>query len=150
MPGFALGALVGAVLSYFLDPQSGRRRRHVARDRTVALGRRGRRKSAHAARLLAAEAYGVKQKATHLREEEKEYDDVTLARKVETEVFRGRPEVPKGRINVSAADGVVALRGEIERPELIDDLVERTRSVQGVRDVENLLHLPGTPAPMHQ
>jgi osmotically-inducible protein OsmY len=149
MPGFAVGALVGAVLSYFLDPQSGTRRRHVVRDRTLALARRSTRKSTEAARLMAAEAYGVKQKVTHLREEEKEYDDVTLARKVETEIFR-RPDVPKGDINVSATDGVVALRGQIDRPELIDDLVERARSVHGVRDVENLLHLPGTPAPMHQ
>ena len=29
-------------------------------------------------------------------------------------------------------------------------LVERTRKAQGVRDVESLLHLPGTPAPMHE
>jgi osmotically-inducible protein OsmY len=149
MPAIALGALLGAALAYFLDPQSGKRRRHVVRDRTLAIFRRGGRKTAQAGRLVAAEAYGVTQKATHLREEEKEFDDVTLARKVESEIFRG-PDVPKGRVNVSAADGVVALRGELDRPELIDELVERTRAVKGVRDVENLLHLSGTPAPMHQ
>ena len=149
MRGFALGALVGGFISFLFDPQNGKRRRHTAVDRTFGLVRRGRRKTVHAGRLVAAEAYGLKQKATHLREEEKTFDDVTLARKVETEVFRG-PDIPKGQINVSAADGVVALRGEVDRPELIDDLVGRTRRVQGVRDVENLLHLPGTPAPMHQ
>ena len=46
--------------------------------------------------------------------------------------------------------GVVQLRGEVESQELIDDLVARARSVQGVVRVENLLHVPGTPAPMHQ
>jgi osmotically-inducible protein OsmY len=74
---------------------------------------------------------------------------VTLARKVETEIFRD-PEVPKGQIDVNAEGGVVILRGEVERPELIKDLEEKTRSVQGVKDVENLLHTPDTEAPMHQ
>ena len=76
-------------------------------------------------------------------------DDTTLARKVETEIFRD-PEVPKGQINVNAEDGVVILRGEVDRPELIRDLEEMTRNVKGVKGVENLLHAPGTEAEMHQ
>jgi BON domain len=149
MPRFALGALIGIVVAYFLDPQNGARRRNVTRDRTLAFFRHGGRRAAQAGRAVGAEAYGVKQKATHLREEPKVYDDVTLARKVESEIFRS-PDVPKGSINVNAADGVVSLRGEVGSPELVDDLVSRTRDVQGVRDVENLLHVLGTPAPMHQ
>ena len=39
------------------------------------------------------------------------------------------------------------LRGQVDRPELIHDLEEAVRKVPGVRGVENLLHLPGTPAP---
>jgi osmotically-inducible protein OsmY len=76
-------------------------------------------------------------------------DDVTLARKVETEIFRD-PEAPKGSVDVNVQEGVVQLRGEVERQELMDELVGRAREVQGVQDVENLLHLPGDPAPMHQ
>jgi osmotically-inducible protein OsmY len=76
-------------------------------------------------------------------------DDVTLARQVESELFR-EESAPKGQISVNAANGVVQLRGEVEQPELIDELVQRARSVQGVREVENLLHLPGQEAPMHQ
>jgi len=76
-------------------------------------------------------------------------DDVTLARQVESELFREQ-NAPKGQISVNAANGVVQLRGEVEKPGLIDELVERARSVQGVREVENLLHLPGQEAPMHQ
>ena len=73
-------------------------------------------------------------------------DDVTLARKVETEIFRDS-DIPKGRINVNAENGKVVLRGEVEEPELIKDLEKRTKKVQGVQEVENLLHVPGTPAP---
>ena len=58
--------------------------------------------------------------------------------------------MPKGDINVQAHDGIVELRGEVPRPELIDELVERTRQIPEVRDVENLLHVQGTPAPTHQ
>ncbi len=143
---FATAAALGALLAYFLDPQSGTRRRHVTRDRTLAFFRRGGRKTAQAGRVVAAEAYGVKQKVTHLREEPKEFDDVTLARKVETEIFRDA-DVPKGQINVNAENGVVVLRGEVEQPDLIKDLEKKARKIQGVREVENLLHTPGTPAP---
>ena len=137
---------VGAGLAYFLDPQNGRRRRNMARDRATAFFRRLWRRGERGGRAVAAEAYGVSQKVTHLREEEKPPpDDVTLARKVESEIFRN-PEVPKGQIDVNAQNGVVVLRGEAPTPDMINDLVEKTRKIQGVVDVENLLHLPGTPA----
>jgi osmotically-inducible protein OsmY len=142
----AFGALLGAAIAYLFDPQSGRRRRALLRDKSAAYVRKSGRETARAGRALAAEAYGVSQKAQHLKEEPKEYDDVTLAQKVQSEIFRDA-EVPKGQINVNAEDGIVVLRGEVERPELMETLVERTRNVQGVRDVQNLMHLPGTPAP---
>jgi len=76
-------------------------------------------------------------------------DDTTLTHKVESELFRDAHEA-KGHVSVNTANGVVQLRGEVERRELIDELVERARSIEGVRNVENLLHLPGEEAPMHQ
>jgi hypothetical protein len=142
---------LGAVLTYFFDPDSGKRRRAMARDRVLAFFRQRGRQLGRTAGGVQAEAQGLVQKAKHARADEKLADpnDTTLARKVETEIFRD-PEVPKGQIDVNAEDGVVILRGEVERPELIKDLEEKTRSVQGVKGVENLLHTPGTDAPMHQ
>jgi len=64
-------------------------------------------------------------------------------------VFR-HAEIPKGKLNVNVQNGVVQLRGEIPRADLIEELVAETRGVQGVRDVENLLHVPGAEAPMHE
>lgn len=78
-----------------------------------------------------------------------DYDDQTLKSKVESELFREERAL-KGVVNVNVQQGVTQLRGEVESPELIDDLVGRAHKVRGVREVENLLHLPGTPAPMHQ
>jgi hypothetical protein len=129
----------GAALSYFFDPDNGRRRRKVTGDRLAALARR------HGRRVLqgtVAQTHALKQKATHLSEEPKpQPDDVTLARKVETEIFR-EPDVPKGKINVNAENGKIVLRGEVDSPELIDDLVSKARNVQGVQEVESLLHTP--------
>ena len=71
-------------------------------------------------------------------------DDVTLAHKVESVVFRDR-KFPKGRVNINAEQGQVFLRGQLDRPELIHDLEEAVRKVPGVRVVENRLHLPATP-----
>jgi hypothetical protein len=73
-------------------------------------------------------------------------DDVTLARKVETEIFRGA-DSPKGTVDVNVVDGVVWLRGQVERPERIKRLEAQVASIPEVRGVENLLHLPKTPAP---
>jgi osmotically-inducible protein OsmY len=137
----------GALLAYFFDPENGRRRRALARDRIPALFRNASTKAGSVSGAATAEASAMKQKATHLKEEEKpQPDDVTLARKVETEIFRDA-DIPKGRINVNAENGKVVLRGEVEQPELIKDLEQRTKKVQGVQEVENLLHVPGTAAP---
>ena len=136
-----------AALTYFFDPQNGTRRRNVARDRVLAFFRQGSRTAGRAGRSVVSEAYGMKQKALHVKEKAKpEPDDVTLARKVETEIFRDA-EVPKGNINVNAEGGKVFLRGEVRDPSMIEDLEKAARNVQGVREVENLLHAPGTPAP---
>lgn len=142
---------ISAGLTYFFDPDSGKRRRAVARDRVLAFFRQRSRQVGRTAGGLQADAQGLVQKAKHARTDDKLADpnDATLARKVETEIFRD-PDVPKGQIDVNAEDGVVILRGEVERPELIRDLEEKTRSVQGVKNVENLLHTPGSDAPMHQ
>jgi osmotically-inducible protein OsmY len=134
-------AAIGAALAYFFDPQQGARRRNTARDRFLAFFRRRGRDLARTGRGVSAEAYGLKQKATHLREEPKTFDDQTLKAKVESEVFRPA-DAPKGEVNVNVENGVVFLRGQVERPEIVDELEARVRSVQGVERVENLLHTP--------
>jgi hypothetical protein len=116
----------GALLAYFFDPQNGRERRSRALERIPAF------------RSAADEPVGL--------DETLRPDDATLALKVETEILRD-PDIPKGQINVDAENGKVVLRGEVEQPELIKDLEKRTKKIQGVQEVENLLHVPGTPAP---
>lgn len=146
-----LGAVgAGALAAWFLDPQLGRRRRELTVDRVRGFLHRRARRTARLARAAAARAHGVEQKALHRRAAGKgELDDQTLKAKVETEIFRPA-DVPKGQIDVNAENGIVVLRGEVPRPELVGELEEQVRRIQGVRDVENLLHLPGTEPQMHQ
>jgi osmotically-inducible protein OsmY len=148
MPFFLAAALGGAALAYFLDPQQGRRRRHVTRDRAISLARQAGRRGRKLVNHVSSDAYGYLERARHARGGAEDLDDRTLVDKVESIVFRDR-DVPKGRINVNAENGVVFLRGEVDTPELVETLEARVRNVRGVRGVENLLHLPGTPAPNH-
>lgn len=143
MPLLALAGAIGAAIAYLFDPDNGRRRRKILADKTAKYFRR----AGEQARGAGVQARGLKEKATHLKEQEKpQPDDVTLARKVETEIFRDA-EVPKGQINVNAEDGVVYLRGQVKQPDMIKDLEAKARNVQGVLGVENLLHAPGQEAP---
>jgi hypothetical protein len=145
--GIVLAMMGGALATFFFDPQSGRRRRAVARDRSMATIRRGRRTADRRGRAISARSDGMAARAASLaREERPPEDDITLARKVETVIFRDA-YVPKGQINVDAVNGVVTLRGEARNPEMIRELERQAASIPGVLRVENLLHLPSTPAP---
>jgi osmotically-inducible protein OsmY len=59
--------------------------------------------------------------------------------------LRAGLDVPGNTIELTVADGVVELSGEVDTPELGDELVRRARAVPGVVRVENLLHLPEAP-----
>jgi hypothetical protein len=142
------GIALGAFLAYFLDPKGGRRRRHTARDRALSRLRRGERRAAGRARRAESHAVGIAQRTFNAarRRRREPFDDVALTRKVESELYR-RARVPKGHISINAEDGFVFLRGVLERQEDIERIEAATRQIAGVREVENLIHLPGTPAP---
>jgi hypothetical protein len=137
-----VGAAVGAAAAHLFDPRVGRRRRRMLSERGRALVRRSRR----AERRMRSTLYGRLMAIVHRHEPLKDYDDVTLAHKVESLLYRD-PRVPKGRLNVDAYEGVVALRGMIDDQPTIDLIVQHVQEIPGVRGVENLLHLPGAPPP---
>jgi osmotically-inducible protein OsmY len=142
------GAAIGAALAYFLDPDRGKRRRNVTRDRLMGLARHTGERLEDQARYATSTAQGLYEKAVHMGGEQGlPADDAALAHKVESEVFRD-PNFPKGKININAENGVVVLRGELDRPEEINALEKKVREIPGVYAVENLLHLPDTPAQM--
>jgi osmotically-inducible protein OsmY len=145
---FLAGAAVGAAAAYFLDPQGGAKRRNETREKAVAKAKHGAQDAASTAKHAAETARGKVHDVTpSIPGKGETPDDVTLARKVETEIFRAA-DAPKGSVSVNAENGVLFLRGEVPEREWIDRLADEARKVDGVKEVRNLLHLPGTEAPV--
>jgi len=134
----AAGA-AGLAAGYFLDPDSGKRRRHVARDRATALVRRGAKKTRRDADYVAGTVEGKVEAAKSKTAPEKPAaNDQALAERVKSEIFRPA-DAPKDSVNINVENGVVYLRGQVKRPDEIKQLVKEAESVDGVRGVENLL-----------
>jgi osmotically-inducible protein OsmY len=149
---FVAGAGFGAALVYILDNPN---RRAVARDKAVHYAKESQGAAQTAAQRAQAQAQTAAQRAQTQAQgvasrvqsaatggDSAPDDDVTLARKVESEIFRDA-DAPKGQVNVQAVNGVVELRGQLEDRAVIQDLEAKARNVTGVREVRNLLHLPG-------
>ena len=143
-------SVASGMLVYFMDPERGRRRRHMLRDQLMARTRRIGRGIAGIYRGAAAETYGVSHRLVHLVPGPTDVtDDETLRQRVESHLFRDR-HIPKGDMNINCEHGMVILRGELDSPLEIAQLEERVRHMPGVRGVQNLLHTHGTPAPNKQ
>jgi CBS domain-containing protein len=127
---------VGAGLMYLLDPNRGRSRRAIVRDKAASLYR----DSAHYAGKVqrdlrnraAGVAAGAKAKLTH----EDEVADQKLEARVRTKL--GRVTSHPHAIRVRAENGCLTLEGTILANE-VNGLVSAVRSVPGVSEVENRL-----------
>jgi osmotically-inducible protein OsmY len=141
------GAAAGAAAAHFLDPDSGRRRRNQLRERAASKAQRGVGQATTTASYAAGKAKGAVATATpSMGSRIEDVDDVTLARKVETEIFRDA-DAPKGQVSIDVQAGVVYLRGMVADEGWIERLADGAKKVDGVKGVKNLLHRPGTPAP---
>jgi len=137
----AAGA-AGLAAGYFLDPDSGKRRRHIARDRALGLIRRGADRTQREAEYRANQVEGKVEAAKSKTGPEKPAaNDQALAERVKSEIFQPA-DAPKDSVNINVENGVVYLRGEVKRPNQIKKLVKEAGAVDGVRGVENLLHTP--------
>jgi osmotically-inducible protein OsmY len=159
---FLAGAATGAAVTYFLDPQGGAGRRAQTKEKAGPVARSAKEKAVPVARSAKEKAVPVARSAVSSATEQAtnlagkarsaapggspSYDDVTLARKVESEIFRSH-DAPKGSVSVNAENGVVFLRGALDDPSWIERLGSAAEQVDGVEAVRNLLHQTGTPAP---
>lgn len=142
-----LAGAVGAALMYFLDPHQGNRRRKMTVQQMVGTFHHTSKRIAHTGRSTSARLYGLWQRLTHLKPTARPTpNDETLTQRVRSRVLRD-PRLSRHRININSEYGVVILRGEVDHPEQIRHLEKEARSIPGVGDVQNLLHLPNTPAP---
>lgn len=82
MLGYIALALLGAITMFFVDPDRGRYRRSVARDRFAGSVRQGGQDLGRASRRVTSEAHGLQQKVTHLDKDAPPENDAVLAQKV--------------------------------------------------------------------
>jgi hypothetical protein len=131
-----LGAGLGAGLMYLLDPQGGRGRRAVARDKSLSTLKKGSTAAAKTSRHLGNKTKGlVAQAGSKLRRGEADLNGALL-KKVQKKV-RGAVSHPHA-IEPAVEDGRVILRGLVLSSEL-DGLLAVIQAVEGCLGVDNQL-----------
>ena len=140
------GAIAGALTVYFFDPERGRTRRAQFMDWSGARLRRGQRALDQVVKRTGDSASTLPQRMVRLQTASRPVDDLTLKDRVESEIFRS-PDLPKGQINFDVESAVVTVRGQVDNALQIAKIEKAVLKVPGVRGVENLLHVDGTPAP---
>ena len=128
--------VLGASTAYFLDPDSGARRRRMVADRTARITRRTLRLLGKKARYAEGRLYGatagVQDAVTP--DDERATDDATVLQRIRSEALRDVGLSTKG-MEIDVRDGVVTVEGTVPSASLGDDLVARVREVPGVEDV---------------
>jgi osmotically-inducible protein OsmY len=136
------GGLIGAGVTYLLDPGAGTRRRKTLMNMANSRMNRGAKAAKHSIQRFGNVVGGAVPHAA----DNPNPDDVTLKDRIESEIFRN-PMYSREYLNILVADGVVDVRGELPTQGDIDTVVSTIKAIPNVRGVLNYLHLPGTPAP---
>jgi BON domain-containing protein len=139
-----LASIGGAIAAFLTDPARGHARRTRLLDQGAATIRRAGRRAERAVGGARATVTGAMAAVSHAGGPSGTgaIDDVTLAARAETELFRDA-SVPKGSININAERGTLVLRGEVPTVELRDRLAEEAERIDGVWSVHNLLRVEG-------
>jgi uncharacterized membrane protein len=135
--GIIGGMAAAAGLMYFLDPNRGRRRRALVRDKAVSLSGESGDVLRKAGRDVSNRVAGTVANARSLvRSSKGTVDDQVVEARVRSKM--GRVVSHPSSIHVSADQGRLTLRGSILAHE-VNDLLAAIRSVQGVREIDDRL-----------
>lgn len=139
------GIGVGVALMYVLDPDRGKRRRTMIRDKVESTGSKLVKNAEKMRRDIGNRAYGFLAETRSLFRHEEVSDDVLISR-VRSKL--GRIPVHIDAFDVSAQDGTVTLSGGIGAGD-VARVLRTTRLVRGVKAVENRfeIHQPATSEP---
>jgi osmotically-inducible protein OsmY len=147
----ATGIAVGAFAMYMLDPEEGRRRRALVRDKAASAGHDAERLARSASRHAANQMRGAAAEAqSHLRNAS--VSDAQLHERIRSQL--GRLVNQPGNLQVKVDHGHVTLSGSA-RPAEIQSLLAAVSAIQGVEGVDNRLSSgTGTPpspsgSPLH-
>ena len=133
------GAAIGAVAMYLSDPDRGKRRRALIRDKVRSTAHRSGDALAVASRDIANRMQGMRAKTGRLFSQRgRTTDDEHLTERVRSKV--GRAVSHPHAVKVHVQDGSVILSGPVfahEKPQLL----EAIRSVPGVRNIDDALQV---------
>lgn len=132
---------LGAGAMFLLDPDRGRRRRALARDKLVHATRKTRDAAGAVSRDVTHRTSGVVARVRS-RYAEHPVDDRVIAERVRSAL--GRCVSHPGSIEVTVNDGQVVLQGPVLTAE-VDRLVQQLGCIRGVRGVDNRLELHDEP-----
>ena len=133
------GAAIGAAAMYLSDPDRGRRRRALIRDKMVSTAHRSGNAIGVASRDLANRMQGMRAKTGRLFSRRgKTTDDQHLIERVRAKV--GRAVSHPHAIKVHAQDGSIILSGPVFAHEK-QQLLEAIRSVPGVYSIDDALQV---------
>jgi len=131
------GLGLGAALMYVLDPERGKRRRALVKDKAVRAAHKTSDVLDARARDLRNRAKGVAAEVKAMTGRE-EVSDAVLEERIRAAI--GRAVSNPGAVEVSAIGPTVMLSGAVLVEEL-DDLLSAVRDVRGVEEVENRLEV---------
>jgi BON domain-containing protein len=146
-PRFVAAIAAGAAIMYFMDPVSGRGRRHRCRDQLGAARRRTQRAAERQERYAAGWEEGQRAKARGAGQFHPTDD-----RSIELHLHDvlAHLDVDSRDVNLEVVEGLARVRGQVKSQRDADRIVEAVGNERGVREVESWLHLPGEPAPNKQ
>ena len=153
-----IAGLAGAAIAYLLDPISGSARRNRLRERiSTRIPRRATTEGelgplpenmvpSQAARIADRPEEGPMTDVADAADEgsrdtSEPMDDATIARRIRMKVDE-RPDLETGSLVIDVVRGVAYLRGKLNDRRKLDEIVDLTSAVPGVRRVQSLLHLP--------
>ena len=129
----------GAAAMYYLDPDGGRRRRTMVRDRGVAMGHDAQRVAQAKARRMVGHTRGALARARAALADAPVGDDLLHDR---IRARLGHMIDHPGQIHVDVDHGRVVLRGNASSEE-IEALTERLSTMRGVAWIDNRLSTNG-------
>ncbi|HWI24110.1 MAG TPA: BON domain-containing protein [Lysobacter sp.] len=129
----------GAAAMYYLDPETGRRRRALVRDRGIAARHDLEDYASAASRRTSDKLQGTAAR-TRSRVSREPVDDEQLHDRIRSRL--GHVVERPGDIEVQVRDGYVVLSGSADEEE-IDQLVSAVTAIKGVEGVDNLVSVGG-------
>lgn len=123
----------GAALMYYLDPQQGRRRRALARDKSVSVGHELQYHADAKRKWMAGRVKGLTA-AARTRLSPQPVDDDLLYERIRARL--GHVVTHPGAVVVAVEDGVVYLAGRLPDDEA-EALLTAVAAIHGVREVQD-------------